>query len=114
MENKLTFSSSDLPQGSNTLSLLQAIESFLQSGKSVFYNFVHLSFQELLAGYYITTSLSDSEQVSQFHQLFHQPRFVGVFQFYAAITKLKTPGIDKIMSEIEIHTSPTLPPSLLV
>ena len=100
MENKLTFSSSDLPQGSNTLSLLQAIESFLQSGKSVFYNFHHLSFQELLAGYYMETSLSDSEQVSQFHQLFHQPRFVGVFQFYAAITKLKTPGIDKIISEI--------------
>ena len=35
MENKVTFSSNDLPQGSNTLSLLQAIESFLQSGKSV-------------------------------------------------------------------------------
>ena len=100
MENKVTFSSSDLPQGSNTLSLLQAIESFLQSGKSVFYNFIHLSFQELFAGYYIATSLSDSEQVSQFHQLFYQPRFVGVFQFYAAITKLKTPGIDKIISEI--------------
>ena len=100
MENKVTFSSSDLPQGSNTLSLLQAIESFFQSGKSVFYNFLHLSFQELLAGYYITASLSDSEQISQFHQLFHQPRFVGVFQFYAAITKLKTPGIDKIISEI--------------
>jgi Ran GTPase-activating protein (RanGAP) involved in mRNA processing and transport len=100
MENKVTFSSSDLPQGSNTLSLLQAIESFLQSGKSVFYNFIHLSFQELLAGYYIATSLSDSEQVSQFLQLFHQPRFMSVFQFYAAITKLKTSGIDKIISEI--------------
>ena len=105
MENKVTFSSSDLPQGSDTLSLLQAIESFLQSGKSVFYNFHHLSFQELLAGYYIATSLSDSEQVSQFHQLFHQPRFVGVFQFYAAITKLKTPGIDKIISEIVTKNS---------
>jgi Ran GTPase-activating protein (RanGAP) involved in mRNA processing and transport/adenylate kinase family enzyme len=100
MENKVTFSSSDLPQGSNTLGLLHAIESFLQSGKSVFYSFIHLSFKELLAGYYIATSLSDSEQVSQFHQLFHQPRFVGVFQFYAAITKLKTPGMDKIISEI--------------
>ena len=100
MENKVTFSSSDLPQGSSTLSLLQAIESFLQSGKSVFYNFHHLSFQELLAGYYIATNLSDSEQISQFHQLFHQPRFVGVFQFYAAISKLKTPGIENIITEI--------------
>ena len=105
MKNKVTFSSSDLPQGSNTLSLLQAIESFLQSGKSVFYNFIHLSFQELLAGYYIATSLSNREQVSQFRKLFHHPRFVGVFQFYAAITKLKMPGIDKIISEIILMQS---------
>ena len=105
MENKVTFSSSDLPHESNTLSLLQAIESFLQSGKSVFYNFIHLSFQELLAGYYIATSLSNREQVSQFRKLFHHPRFVGVFQFYAAITKLKMPGIDKIISEIILMQS---------
>ena len=100
MENKVTFSSSDLPQGSNTLSLLQAIESFLQSGKSVFYNFFHLSLQELLAGYYIATCLPDHKQVSQFQQLFHQPRFISVFQFFAAITKLKTPGIIKVITEI--------------
>ena len=100
MENKVTFSSSDLPQGSNTLSLLQAIESFIKSRKSMFYNFIHLSLQELLAGYYMAVSLSDSEQVSQFHELFHQPRFVGVFQFYAAITKLKIPGIEKIIYKI--------------
>ena len=100
MENKVAFSLSDLPQGSNTLSLLQAIESFLQSGKSVFYNFLHLSIQEVLSAYYIATTLSDSEQISQFQRLFHQPRFVSVFNFYAAITKLKTPGIDKISTEI--------------
>ena len=100
MENKVTFSSSDLPQGSNTLSLLQAIESFLQNGKSVFYNFLHLSVQEVLSAYYITTKLSDSEQVSQFQQLFGQPRFAAVFQFYAAITKLKSPGIRQVIDRI--------------
>ena len=81
MENKVTFSSSDLPQGSNTLSLLQAVESFLESGKSLFYNFLHLSIQEILTGYYITF-LSDSEQVSQFQKLFDQPRFTAVLQFF--------------------------------
>ena len=88
MENKVTFSSTDLPQGSNTLSLLQAIESFLQSGKAVFYNFLHLSIQEVLSAYYMATCLSDSEQVSQFQQLFNQPRFAAVFQYFSAITKL--------------------------
>ena len=71
MENKVTFSYSDLPQGSNTLSILQAIESFLQHGKSVFYDFLHLSVQEVLSAYYIATWLSEDEQVSQFQQLFN-------------------------------------------
>ena len=113
MTNKVTFSSSDLPQGSNTLSLLQAIESFLQSGKSVFYNFLHLSIQELLSAYYIATWLSDSEQVSQFQQLFNQPRFAAVFQFYSAITKLKSPGIHQVIARIVEEKSKPLLVSLL-
>ena len=113
MENKVTFSSSDLPQGCSTLSLLQAIESFLQSGKSVFYNFLHLSVQEVLSAYYITTRLSDSEQVSKFQQLFVQPRFAAVFQFYAAITKLKSPGIREVIDRIVEAKSKPLLVSLL-
>ena len=113
MENKVTFSSSDLPQGSNTLSLLQAVESFLQSGKSVFYNFLHLSIQEVLSAYYIATWLSDSEQVSQFQELFNQPRFAAVFQFYAAITKLKSPGIRQFINRIVENGSESLIVSLL-
>ena len=113
MENKVTFFSSDLPQGSNTLSLLQAIESFLQSGKSMFYIFLHLSVQEVLSAYYITTKLSDSEQVSQFQQLFNQPRFAAVFQFYAAITKLKRPGIRQVIDRIVEAKSKPLLVSLL-
>ena len=113
MKNKVTFSSSDMPQGSNTLSLLQAIESFLQSGKSVFYNFLHLSIQEVLSAYYIATWLSDSEQVSQFQQLFNQPRFAAVFQFFSAITKLKSPGIRQVIARIVAKESKPLLVSLL-
>ena len=113
MENKVTFSSNDLPQGPNTLSLLQAIESFVQSGKSVFYNFLHLSIQEVLSAYYIATWLSDSEQVSQFQQLFDQPRFAAVFQFYSAITKLKRPGIRQVIVKILQAESNHLLASLL-
>jgi hypothetical protein len=113
MENKVTFSSSDLPQGSNTLSLLQEVECLLKSGKTVFYNFLHLSMQEVLSAYYITTKLSDSEQVSQFQQLFSQPRFAAVFQFYAAITKLKSPGICQVIDRIVEAKSKPLIVSLL-
>ena len=109
MENKVTISSSDLSKGSNTLSLLQVMESFLQSRKSVFYNFLHLSIQEVLSGYYIATQLSESEQVSQFQKLFNQPRFTAVLQFYAAITKLERPGIRQVITRIvEAESKPLL------
>ena len=95
IQKKVTFSSSELPQGSNTLGLLRVIKSFLEGGKSVFYTFLHHPLQELLAAMHIATSLPDSDQVSQFQQLFYQPHYVGVFRFYSAITKLETPGVDK-------------------
>ena len=100
MRNKVTFSFSEFPEGSSTLSLLQGIESFLEGEKSVFYNFLHLIIQEILSAYHIATQLSDSEQVSQFQQLFNQPRFAAVFQFYSAITKLETPGIRDVVARM--------------
>ena len=113
MQNKVTFSSSEFPEGSSTLSLLQGIESFLEGGKSVFYNFLHLIIQEIMSAYHIATQLSDSEQVSQFQQLFNQPRFAAVFQFYSAITKLETPGIHHVVARMAKEDSRTRLISLL-
>ena len=113
MQNKVTFSSSEFPKGSSTLSLLQGIESFLEGGKSVFYNFIHLIIQEIMSAYHIATQLSDSEQVSQFQQLFSQPRFAAVFQFYSAITKLETPGIRDVVARMAKDDSKTRLVSLL-
>ena len=113
MRNKVTFSSSEFPEGSSTLSLLQGIESFLEGGKSVFYNFIHLIIQEIMSAYHIATQLSDSEQVSQFQQLFNQPRFAAVFQFYSAITKLETPGIRDVVARMAKEKSKTRLVSLL-
>ena len=99
-QHKVTFSPSDLPQGSNTLGLLHQIDSFLEGGESLFYRFLHHSLLEVLAAMHIATCLSDSEQASQFQQLFDQPHFVSVFRFYSAITKLKTLGIDEVVKKI--------------
>ena len=113
MQNKVTFSSSEFPEGSSTLSLLQGIESFLEGGKSVFYNFLHLIIQEIMSAYHIATQLSNSEQVSQFQQLFNKPRFAAVFQFYSAITKLETPGMRDVVARMVSENSNTLLVSLL-
>ena len=98
MNDEITFSLAD---DVDTLSLLQGVESFVKQAKTCMsYNFIHLSIQEVLAALYMAKWLTESEQVSMFDKLFHKPRFVAVFQFYAAITKLKTSGIQDIINQI--------------
>ena len=54
----------------------------------------------MLAAFYIATQLPASEQVSKFNELFDESRFSAVFQFYAAITKLQTPGISDVITRV--------------
>ena len=104
MEDKIIFTS--LPADVNTLSLLQGVESFIGREKAVSHNFIHLSIQELLAALYIATQLPASNQVSKFNELFDKSRFSAVFRFYAAITKLRTPGIkDVVINVVKTYNS---------
>ena len=98
MNDKITFS--NLPQDVITLSLLQGVQSLAVRGKKIYYNFIHLSVQEVLTAHHIATQLPANEQVSKFNELFGNSRFSTVFQFYAAITKLKSPGIRDLISRI--------------
>ena len=111
MEGKIIFTS--LPADVNTLSLLQGMESFIGREKAVSHNFIHLSIQELLAAWYIATQLQASEQVSKFNELFHTSRFSAIFRFYAAITKLQTPGIKDVVIRVAKESDNTLLLSLL-
>ena len=98
VDGEIIFTS--LPADVNTLSLLQGVESFIGREKAVSHNFIHLSIQELLAAWYIATQLPASEQVSKFNKLFHTSRFSAIFQYYSAITKLKTPGIKDVVVNV--------------
>ena len=82
------------------LDLLQKVESFGHCGMSYSYNFLHLSIQELLAAYHIATKLTDDDQAKKFKEMYNNPRFSAVFQFYAAITKLKTPEIKDVVVQV--------------
>ena len=98
MKDEIIFTS--LSPDVNTLSLLRGVESFIGQERAVSYNFIHLSIQELLAAWYIATQLPVSEQVSKFNMLFDKSRFSAVFRFYAAITKLKMPGIKDVVIHV--------------
>ena len=93
-ENKITFVSDDFASvGVNLrvceIGLIQTIPSILVESKEFYYMFLHLSIQELLAAIHIS-HMSVPSQLSVFSELFDNPRFTAVFQFYAGITKLKT------------------------
>ena len=103
--NKAVFSEKDLKvfnlpiDLNSTFSLVQVVESFGVCGHSKSYNFFHLQIQELLAAYHIS-KLEEDEQVRIFKDLFGQPRFAAVFQFYAAFTKLQAKGIREVLVDM--------------
>ena len=93
-DNKVTFSTVDLEalraiKEISEFGLLQAVPSVVSHGRSVYYNFLHLSIQEMLAAVHIS-QMPASEQISTFDSMFNDSRFSAVLQFYAAITKLRT------------------------
>ena len=94
VNNKVTFVLNDLKSARVSIKvrdvgLLQAVPSILVDSPEVYYCFLHLSIHELLAAVRISR-MPSGEQISVFQELFGQPRFSAVFQFYAGITKLKT------------------------
>ena len=102
--NKLTFSASDLMALSiskevSEIGLLQSVPSIISGCllSYVYFCFLHLSIQELLAAVHIS-HMSPKQQISVFQELFGTPRFSAVFQFYAGITKLRTsqPWLSKL------------------
>ena len=92
--NKLTFAASDLttlsiPTDISKVGLLQNVTSMVSGGRQSYFCFLHLSIQELLAAVHIS-HMSAKQQISVFQELFGNPRFSAVLQFYAGITKLRT------------------------
>ena len=97
MNDKVIFSLD--PSNYNTLGLLEGVESFAVHGTSCSYNFIHLTLQELLASVHMATELNERQQIKQFQDLFGQPRFSTVFEFFAAKTKLRSAGVRDFVQE---------------
>ena len=102
MQSKVVFYQEDLrnanlPAKLPSLGLLQAVEGLTLTSKTLSYNFLHLSIQELLAAYYI--SKRDSlQQVKILKRLFiESPRYRPVLEFYSGITKLSNQKIQDFL-----------------
>ena len=100
--NKVTFSEVDLTaltisKDVSEVGLLQSVPSIISGGHQIYFCFLHLSIQELLAAVHIS-HMTPKQQISFFQNIFGAPRFSAVFQFYAGITKLRTsrPWLSKL------------------
>ena len=100
MQEKIIFCLEDLLTSDinlPSLGLLQATEGLALCSKSLSYNFLHLSVQELLAAYHIS-QMDSSEQIRVFKNMFGSPRFQAVLQYYCGFTKLDNPEIQQFIS----------------
>ena len=80
-----------------SLGLLQAVEGLTLLSKSLSYNFLHLSVQELFAAYHIS-HMDSSEQLEVFKQMFGSSRFQAVLHYFSGFTRLANPAIQDFIS----------------
>ena len=103
LQDKVVFYQTDLdashiPDSLPSLGLLQAVEGLTLFSKSLSYNFLHLSVQELLAAYHIS-QMDPSKQVEVFKSLLASPHFHSVMRNYSGFTKLANPAIRDFISK---------------
>ena len=108
--SKLTFSIDDLTALSiskyiSEVGVLQSVPSIISDDHQIYFCFLHLSIQELLAAVHISY-LPPEQQIVAFQELFGIPQFNTMFQFYAGITKLRT-IYSPIKSPQMLHQEPT-------
>ena len=91
-----------LPANLPSLGLLQAVEGLTLTSKSLSYNFLHLSVQELLAAYHIS-QMNSCQQVDLFKQLLQGSRFLPVLHYYSGFTKLVNRVIQQFICDYSKH-----------
>ena len=87
----------NLPANLPSLGLLQAVEGLTLLSKSLSYNFLHLSVQELLAAYHIS-HMDTRKQMEVFERMFGSSRFQAVLHYYSGFTRLTNPAIREFIS----------------
>ena len=93
---------SDIPDDFETLGLMQSVSQLFMDGQKTSHNFLHLTFQEFLAAFLIST-MSPTEQLKHF-QRHKDGRLRVVLRFLAGLTKLNKVTSDQLKSLFEEPT----------
>ena len=86
----------DIPDDFDTLGLMQSVSQLFMCGQKTSHNFLHLTFQEFLAAFFIST-MSSVKQLKHF-QRHKDGRLRVVLQFVAGLTKLNKVTPDELRS----------------
>ena len=86
----------DIPDDFETLGLMQSVSQLFMHGQKTSHNFLHLTVQEFLAAFFIST-MSSAEQLEHF-QRHKDGRLRVVLRFLAGLTKLNKVTPDELRS----------------
>ena len=86
----------DIPDDFETLGLMQSVSQLFMDGQKTSHNFLHLTFQEFLAAYLIST-MSSVKQLKHF-QRHEDGRLRVVLRFLAGLRKLNNVTADELRS----------------
>ena len=111
MQNKVVFTQEDLlsilptpvQKDLPAIGVLQKVQWFSISSKTMSYNFIHLSITRTAC---CLLHLKENEQVRVFQTVHGEPQFSAILQFYAGFTKLK---VSKTSSLQQISLTMSLP-----
>jgi len=87
-----------IPGAINGFGLLQAVQHFGLSGKTVTFNFLHQTIQEYLAAHYIITDLQQDEVLHLLNEKFWSDLHANMFAIYVMLTKGQQPCFKKFLS----------------
>jgi len=87
------------PGAINGFGLLQAIEHFGLTGKTITFNFLHLTIQEYLAAYYVINYLPSDEEICLLCKKFWSNIHENMFSIYITLTKGQQSAFKTFLSD---------------
>ena len=94
----------DIPEATNGFSLLQAVEHYPQNGAGITttYNFLHLTMQEYLAAFYVST-LPEKQQLELLQKTFWEGHFNFMWMMYVGAVGVKSASFASFIGMNTIH-----------